>query len=122
MYDYTARCIAVLLEQGAQIVAFLVSKMFFAKQGIAEGQTRRNAVFLHERGNGLGVCIAKSDAATTPQTITGRTVDGADFTPIVKVFPMLAEQRQERLVKVVKFKQSGKMVENAHRNKYTNFD
>ena len=115
MHDNPARNIAIFLEQDAQIITFLVGKMFFTEQGIAEGQARRNAVFLGECGNGLGVCITKSDTATTPQAIAGRSVNGADFTPLVKEFPMLAEQRQECLVQVIKFEQSGKVVENAHR-------
>ena len=93
--------------------------MFFTEQGIAEGQARRNAVFLRECGNGLGIRIAKSDATTTPKAIAGRTVNGADFTPLVKEFPMLAEQRQERLIQVVKFEQAGKVVVNVHCVKYT---
>ena len=119
MNDDAARSRSVFLKEGAQIITFLVRKMLFPEKRIAEGQTRRNAVFLGECGNGLGLRIAKSDAATTPQAIAGRTVNGADFTPLVKVFPMLAEQRQERLVKVVKFEQSGKVVVNAHWVKYT---
>ena len=121
MNDDAARSRSVFLKEGAQGVAFFVGKMFFTEQGIAEGQARRNAVFLGECGNGLGLRITKSDATSTPQAIAGRTVNGADFTPLVKEFPMLAEQRQECLVKVIKFEQSGKVVENAHHVKYTYF-
>ena len=91
MDNNSARDIAILLEQGAQIITFLVRKMLFPEKRIAEGQTRRDAKFFHEGSHLIGVCIAKSDTATTPQTIARRTIDRTDFTPLVKVFPMLAE-------------------------------
>ena len=119
MHNNPARGFAIFLEQGAQSITFFVGKMFCAKQGIAESQARRDAVFLHECDNVFRIRIAKSDAATTPQAIAGRTLDGADFTPLGKIFPVLAEKRQESLIQVVKFKQAGKVVENAHRGKYT---
>ena len=75
MNDDAARSRSVFLKEGTQGITFFVGKMFFLEQGIAEGQARRNAVFLGECGNGLGVCIAKSGPATTPQTIAGRTID-----------------------------------------------
>ena len=91
MDNNPARGIAIFLEQGAQIITFFVRKMLFPEKRITEGQARRDAKFFHEGRHLIGVCIAKSDAATTPQAIVGRTINGTDFTPLVKIFPMLAE-------------------------------
>ena len=50
------------------------------------------------------LCIAEAYAPTAPNAVARRSVNGSDFAPVVKIFPVLAEQRQKRLVQVIKFK------------------
>ena len=100
---------AALREQAAQRIAFPVGQVLLAEQGIAERQTRGDAVFLHEREHIARRSLSEPGAAAAPETVRRRAVDRADFAPAVEIFPVLAEQRQEYAVQLVELEQAGQM-------------
>lgn len=78
------------LEHPAQLVTLCIGEVLFANQGIAEGEPCRNPVFLHECHNLFRFGIPETDTPAAPDAVAGRPVNGADFTPVVKVFPVVA--------------------------------
>ena len=78
------------LEHPAQCVALRIGQMLFANQRIAESEPCRNPVFLHECHNLFRFGIPETDTPAAPDAVAGRPVNGADFTPVVKVFPVVA--------------------------------
>ena len=78
---------AVSLKQSAQGVAFSVGQVLRAQERIAEGQARGDAVFPRKRRGVLRPVLAEPGAAAAPEAVRRRTVDGADFAPVVEIFP-----------------------------------
>ena len=100
----------VFLEQGAQGIALRVGEMLLPEQGVAEGEARGDRVLPRQRSRVFRPFVAEAHAAAAPEAIGRRAVDGADFAPVVKVFPAAAEQRQKSPVQFVEFKQPGEMI------------
>ena len=100
----------VFLQQPAERVAPCVGKVLLAQQGVAEGQPGRNAVVPRQSKGRLRIAAFRPDATAAPDAVRRSAIEGADFAPVVEVFPMFAVQRQKGAVQVVKRKQAGKMV------------
>lgn len=86
---------ALFVEQGTQTIALFVRKVFLLQQGIAEGQSGRNTVFLHQCQNFLGIIVSKPDATSAPDAVCWCAIDGANVTPTVKILPVLPEKGQK---------------------------
>ena len=112
--DHTVSGGCVPFEQCAQGVAFPVREMLLPEQGIAEGQARGNAVFPHHRRCLFRLRVPEPDAAAAPEAVRRSAVNGADFAPVIKLFPVGAEQREERPVQPLELKQTRKMENRFH--------
>ena len=110
MDNHAVSGLVVFLKQPAERVALTVGEMLLAQLGIAEGQPGRDFVFPRQRKGCLGIAAFRPDTAATPDTVRRSAIEGADFAPVVKVFPVLAVQWQEGTIQVVKRKQAGEMV------------
>ena len=51
----------------------------------------RNPIFLHQFKNLLRVILSEASPASTPDTVCRSTIYGANFTPVVKIFPVFPE-------------------------------
>ena len=89
---------ALRIEQRTEAVAGFVRKVFLPEQGVAEGQPGGNTVFLHQCQNFSGVIVSKTYTPSAPGAVCRCTVDGADVAPVVELFPVLPEKRQEGAV------------------------
>ena len=97
-------------KQAAKRIAPWVGKMLLAEQGVAEGQPCGDPVFPHQRQNLPGSLCAAADAPSAPDTVRRRAVDGANVTPVIKIFPVRTEQRQKHTVQLMEFKQTGQVI------------
>lgn len=86
------------LKEGTERVTLFVEKVFLCKQGIAEGEPGRNAVFLHQSQHFFRIAVPESGASATPEAVCRGAIDRADFAPVVKVFPMFPVQGEKYLV------------------------
>ena len=99
-----------LMEQCAEAVASFVRKMFFPEQGVAEGQSGGNTVFLHQCQNFSGVVVPKPHTASAPDAICRCAVDGANVAPVIEIFPVFPEKGQKDTVELIELEQAGEMV------------
>ena len=86
------------LKQSTEGVTLFVGKVFLCKQGIAEGKPGRNAIFLHQCQHILRIAVSESGASATPEAVCRGAINGADFAPVVKIFPMIPVQGEKHLV------------------------
>ena len=84
--------------------------MLLPQQRVAERQPGRNSVLPQQRQNLRGVVISEPDAASAPETVRRCTIDRSDVAPVVKIFPVLIEQRQKHAIQFIKFKQPRKVI------------
>ena len=97
-------------QQAAQPVAAGVRQVLRPQQEVAEGQPGRDAILLHQCKDLSGVIPAKAGASPAPDAVGRCAIQGGDAAPIVKILPVLPEQRQKHPVKIVKFKQARQMI------------
>ena len=110
MDNHAVLRLAVLLQQSTERVAPGVGKVLLAQQGVTERQPGRNTVVPRQGEGRLRIAGFRSDAAAAPDALRRRAIEGADFAPVVEVFPVVAVQRQEGGIQVVKRKQAGEVV------------
>ena len=95
-----------LVTQG---VALRVGKVLSPQQGVAEGQPRRDAVFPRQGKDFFGVMLPEASPSPAPDAVGRCAVDGADVSPVINVFSVRPEQRQELPVQLVELKQPGQV-------------
>ena len=105
--DVAALYRVFLLKQGAEGVALFIRKMLLPEERVAEGQPRRDAVFPRQGKDFFGVMLPEASPSPAPDAVGRRAVDGADVAPVIKVFSVRPEQRQELPVQLVELKQPG---------------
>ena len=97
-------------QQAAQPVAAGVRQVLRPQQGVAEGQPGGDAVFPGQGQHLPGVPVPGPHPAAAPDAVRRCAIQGGDAAPIVKILPVLPEQRQKHPVKIVKFKQARQMI------------
>ena len=97
-------CAAAIFKQLTQGVALYVRQVFFTQQWVTECQPGGYPIFAHQIHNIFGVLHAKTCAAAQGP------INGADGAPVVKIFSVMIEQRQEHAVQPIKFKQPRQMI------------
>ena len=99
-----------VFQQAAEGIAPGITQVLRPEQGIAEGEPGGDPIVPQQGQDPPGVRGAVFHTAAAPETIPGGAVDGADLAPVVEILPVLPVQGQKPGVKLVKFKQAGKMV------------
>ena len=78
-------------KQPAERIAFLIRQMLFPKKRIAEGQPGGNPILTQEFQYLPRITVSAADTASAPDTISRRTVNRTDLTPVIKILRMLPE-------------------------------
>ena len=109
MDDHTVLRTVCLRKQAAECIADRICEMRLGQKRIAERQAGGKTVFLRQRQNCVRILIAAAYAPAAPKAAFRRTVNRGNLAPVVKILPMRPVKRQKDAIKVIKFKQAGKM-------------
>ncbi len=101
---------AALFKPGTEGVAFPVGKVLFPKERIAEGQSGGDAILLHQGKDFFCVVLPEACPSSAPDAVRRGAVDGAYLAPVVKIFPMLPEERQEHTVQLIELEQPRQVI------------
>lgn len=82
-------------QQTAEPVAPGIVQVLRPEQRIAEGQPGGDSILPQQSQHIVWVLGSGSYPASAPNVVRRSTIDGADVTPIVKILPVLTEQRQK---------------------------